>query len=147
MQVPHAICRCTMTLKKCIDKCILDGGPRGPGPVLQIYIYPRASVPFIDNMPSSRVCVCVCVCVCVYVCVLHACAVQCRTEMLPIVTTDWVLGLEGILVASSLTLLLSRVFTHCRDFTAIKSTPCRVYSPRALNQCFLRVLPHTTAHY
>ena len=63
-----------------------------------------------------------------FVCVLRACAVQCRTEMSPIVTTDWVPGLEGIVVASSLTLLLSRVFTHCRDFTAIKSTPCRVYS-------------------
>ena len=123
MQVPRAICRCTMIW--------------GPGPVLQIYIYPPASVPFIDNMPSSCACdvhthlacvPCVCACVCVCVCVLHVCAVQCRTEMSPIMTTDWVPGLEGILIASSLTLLLSRVFTHCRDFTAIKSTPCRVYS-------------------
>ena len=55
---------------------------------------------------------CVRVCVCVYVCVLRTCAVQCRTEMSPIVTTDWVPGLEGILVAYSLPLLLSRVFTH-----------------------------------
>ena len=66
--------------------------------------------------------------------------VQCRTEMSPIVTTDWVPGLEGILVASSLTLLLSRVFTHCRDFTAIKSTPCRVYSRlRAQAGCSINV--------
>ena len=116
------------------------GAPRGPG---QIYIYPRASVPFIDNMPSS--------CVCLYMCVLHVCAVQCRTEMSPIVTTDWVPGLEGILVASSLTLLLSRVFTHCRDFTAIKSTPCRVYSRlrtqagRSINVfcVYYRALPRT----
>ena len=77
--------------------------------------------------------------------------VQCRTEMSPIVTTDWVPGLEEILVASSLTLLLSRVFTHCKDFTAIKSTPCRVYSRlraqagRSINVfcVYYRALPRT----
>ena len=92
-----------------------------------------------------------CVRVCVYMCVLRACVVQCRTEMSPIVTTDWVPGLEGILVAFSLTLLLSRVFTHCKDFTAIKSTPCRVYSRlraqagRSINVfcVYYRALPRT----
>ena len=67
---------------KCLAQFVISTrAPRGPGPVLQIYIY---------NMPSScacdihthlacvpRVCVCVCVCVCVYVCVLRTCAVQC----------------------------------------------------------------------
>ena len=68
--------------------------------------------------------------------------------MSPNVTTDWVPGLEGILLASSLTLLLSRVFTHCRHFTAIKSTPCRIYSRlRAqAGRSIKRILPRTTAH-
>ena len=147
-------------MKKYIDNVFSTGAPRGPGPVLQIYIYPRASVPIIDNMPSSCacdvhthlacvpcMCVCVCVCVCVYVCVL--CAVQCCTEMSPIVTTDWVPGLEGILVASSLTLLLSRVFTRCRDFTAIK----RVHHVGSIANCARKPGARsmfsacTTAHY
>ena len=67
-----------------VPRAISTGAPRGPGPVLQIYIYPRASVPFIDNMPSSCACdvhthlacvpcVCVCVCVCVRVCAVRVC--------------------------------------------------------------------------
>ena len=42
----------------------------------------------------------------------------------------------------------SRVFTHCRHFTAIKSTPCRVYSRlRAqAGRSIKRILPRTTAH-
>ena len=85
MQVPRAICRCTMTLKNILINVFSTGAPRGPGPVLQIYIYPRASVPFIDNMPSLCACdvhthlacvpcVCVCVCVCVRVCACVCCA-------------------------------------------------------------------------
>ena len=92
--------------------------------------------------------VCRCtVCVCVRVCAAHVCGAV-LVLVSPNVTTDWVPGLEGILVASSLTLLLSRVFTHCRHFTAIKSTPCRVYSRlRAqAGRSIKRILPRTTAH-
>ena len=67
--------------------------------------------------------------------------------MSPNVTTDWVPGLEGILVASLLTLLLSRVFTHCRHFTAIKSTPCSLVDcarkPGARSSVYYRALPRT----
>ena len=69
--------------------------------------------------------------------------------MSPNVTTDWVPGLEGILVASSLTSLLSRVFTHCRHFTAIKSTPCIgsiadcARKPGARSSVYYRALPCT----
>ena len=61
-------------------------------------------------------------CVCVCVCVLRACAVQCRTEMSPIVTTDWGAWLGGLLLHSlycyqesshaAETLLLSRRVHH-----------------------------------
>ena len=77
---PYTFTRCTyMQVPRAVN-VISTRAPRGPGPVLQIYIYP------VHNMPSScacdihthlacvpRVCVCVCVCVCVRVCAAHVC--------------------------------------------------------------------------